>query len=256
MTFNNTLHQQQNNDFQGLVDLLENSLFKDVSIKSREFEKVRPCHDRLFLLKYLIDLKSEFYFEESKDFFTASISSLIECLFQISLGRYRTTHILLRSSLEAVCSGIYIEQFASNPGEKFSNNLEKSIKRLVDVHAQGISKRQRKKFKSSVNLFVDHDIKKSLYWSLSDYVHSTKREYLSSEEYFEDMIQVNKKIDSDEFEKTISIFSDLLNSLIVLILISDYDFYFGEPRDSVRIAVSRLSVSQKNLLDEWHTLVK
>lgn len=256
MTFNNTLHQQRNNDFQNLVHLLENKLFKDLSIKSREFEKIRPCHDRLFILKYLIDLKNEFYFEESKDFFIASISSLIECLFQIALGRYRTTHILLRSSLEAVCSGIYIEQFANNPGEKFSNNIEKSIKKLIDVHAQGISKRQKKKFKSSVNLFLDHDIKKSLYWSLSDYVHSTKREYLSSEEYFEDMIQVDNEIDSDKFEKTISIFNKLLNSLIVLILISDYDFYYGEPRDSVRIAVSRLSISQRNLLDEWHSLAK
>ena len=254
MKYKNTIYQQQRGDFDGMYNLLTDNAIKSLTINSAEIKKMRPHHDRLFLLKYLIDLNKDKYLEGSKEFFEASISSLIECFLQISLGRYRTAYVLFRSSLEALCGGIYFEVFAKEPGEKFSNNVDQIIKEIIISHTIGKSKRQKKDFKSTVNEYIYQSVKQSLYWKLSDYVHSLKRSYLNSEEYLEDILKVSENFNQHEFENTLIIFEDLLNNLLVLILISDYEFYFKENRESVLLTLYRLSESQKAFIEEWHAI--
>lgn len=252
MRYFSTIHQQRNYDFEKILDLLSRDSSNGILLDEKTLEKLTPSHERLFYLKLLIDIKHEAYLESSKDFYNASISMLIECLMQISIGRYRTTHILLRSSLEALCSGIYIELFNKVPNEKFSQNIDLIKKELTLSFTINFDKRKRKLFRRTFNDYVENTIKKSIYWNLSNYVHSTKREFLSSEEFFEDMISIINTPNIEELENTLLTINKLTNNLIILVLISDYEFYFKEPREIVPLAVSKLDSNEKAFLDEWH----
>lgn len=252
MRYFSTIHQQRNYDFEKILDLLSRDSSNGILLDEKTLEKLKPSHERLFYLKLLIDIKQESYLESSKDFYSASISMLIECLMQSSIGRYRTTHILLRSSLEALCSGIYIELFNKVPNEKFSQNIDLIKKEITLSFTINFDRRKRKTFRRTFNDYVENSIKRSMYWDLSNYVHSTKREFLSSEEFFEDMISVINTPDIEEFENTLLTINKITNNLIILVLISDYEFYFKEPREIVPLAVSKLDSSEKAFLDEWH----
>ncbi|RDB32001.1 hypothetical protein [Exiguobacterium sp. RIT594] len=253
MRHHNTLHKQRDYDFQKILEALSQESLKGLTLNKEILELLKPSHEKIFYFKHLIDLKQEWYLEDSKDFFTACISMLIECILQISIGRYRTTHILLRSSLEALCSGIFIELLNKNPDEKFSQNIDQIKKELIAGFTINFDKRKRKLFRRTVHNYVDNSIKKDLYWMLSDYVHSTKREFLSTEEYIEDMLGVVKTQTSVDFENTLIVLNKVLNNLILLTLISDYDFYIKEPREIVRFATSKFSSQETDFLNNWYS---
>ncbi|AIQ11349.1 hypothetical protein [Paenibacillus durus] len=228
----NTLYQQIKYDYDMFIDLLG---LKQSSLSlCNELELV---HRKMYLLRELVLLKTDYLSVESLLYFNETIADLAEGIMILSKGRIKTSKMLLRSSLETFMKSIcYSLNISVN--SNFSSNIEFIRKNVVNIQYGYRGKKQR----DIQNYFIEkleNVFKQEFYWPICNYVHSNNSSLLSTEKFLIDIL--NLTINKSTFIEHAKVFDKVLEYLILLLLLSSRKFYIGLDSEKVSLSIKNLS---------------
>lgn len=226
-------------------------LFKDLLMESSGFDcdtnsKNKLTHSNVYKFKELFSTIT--LNEDSQNYYLESINGQIEFFWLISLGKYKLASMALRGAMENFSQGL-MHQFSMSPSKKFSENMDRSIKEVIESFCQQkkLSPSIKKSFgKDFRTLFLDPF--KNKYWDLCDIVHSRDTTFNSCREFLEDVLK--KQHNDDQADGLLELALEISEYILVIFYYSNYSLI------TTQLNHIKLDLIVSNFSSEFHKIKK
>ncbi|WP_045508133.1 hypothetical protein P5487_003080 [Bacillus amyloliquefaciens] len=229
-----TLQEQIDLDFSKVKSTLKfDSLNDDLKFNCKEI------HKKIIAIKIFLNRFSTHIKPATLKYLNEVVSDLIESYVLLFQDRYKTSKILLRSSIDCMVRGLYIEKVSVSFEDGFTDTLRKLNATLKEIYED----------RMIVPGFLDRAYTniKTIFDDTSAYVHGGGGIELSQ------YTDINMIINPSENIDTKKSFSDLMTNYIgdmlyYLILANYYYFYEKCPANEQNLILSTLTKEQSGVI--------
>lgn len=203
------------------------------------FETFKKIHAKLFLLKSFIIRCESNLKPTSAKYLNESVSDLIESYVMLHQNRYKTSKILLRSSIDCFMRGLFIEYVSVEMKQGFTDNFNKLNGHITEVFSEkGIS---------TGFLAKTHTSLQASFEEFSRYVHGGASIELSQYESINEILSPQENIDLKR-EHILQMNEYLSKLLFYLILSNLILFYEKCPLNLQNAIIDELDIQDNKVM--------
>jgi len=195
---------------------LESILLSKFDFQCEIEPRLKTLHSNIYKFKeliYTLELTSQ-----AKVDFQETINGFIEFIWLLVIGKYKTSSMTLRGSMETFAKGL-VNHNSLTPDSKFSQNIDVALKTIISNYCTEFYSGNNKTF-SSIFGKIYRDQFKQIYWDLCDIVHSRDNMFDSCTEFLEDILEIT--FDKEKLSFLVNKAIKIVESSLIILLINEY----------------------------------
>lgn len=203
-------------------------------------EDCKAIHRKLVTLKMFLIRFEGFLKPKTAVYLNEVVSDLIEAYVLLYQDRYKTSKILLRSAVDCLVRGLYIERVSSEFEKGFTDTLSKFNTEIKSVYGA-----------KNINTgFIDtvHRSIKDMFDDTSEYVHGGTKAELSQYTNINQIINPVENLDlkishSKQMNK-------YLSDMLFYLILSNFNYLFDKcPLNEQNAIISSLQANQQKIIN-------
>jgi hypothetical protein len=235
MLVSNSIDEKIEKDF-AEIEIILNYINLDPSLK----EECKAIHKKLVTLKMFLIRFEGFLKPLTATYLNEVISDLIEAYVLLFQDRYKTSKILLRSGVDCLVRGLYIEKVSTNFEKGFTDTLSKLNTEIKSAFSS-----------KQINVgFIDtvHKSIKDMFDNTSQYVHGGIQAELSQ---YTNINQIISPSENLELKKSHSNqMNGYLSDILFYLILANFNYLFDKcPLNEQNVIIGSLKDNQKKIIN-------